>query len=53
MQMPSTDPVTAGSPPSEYSRFHQRLHRWSPAVRTTSTSVLAASALFAGAALLA
>ncbi|WP_287927188.1 bifunctional [glutamate--ammonia ligase]-adenylyl-L-tyrosine phosphorylase/[glutamate--ammonia-ligase] adenylyltransferase [Diaphorobacter sp.] len=27
MQMPSTDPVTAGSPPSEYSRFHQRLHR--------------------------
>lgn len=42
---------TIGSP-QRLVEFHQRLHRWSPAVRTTSTSVLAASALFAGAALL-
>jgi hypothetical protein len=36
--------------PQRLIEFHQRLHRWSPAVRTTSTSVLAASALLAGAA---
>lgn len=39
--------------PQRLIEFHQRLHRWSPAVRTTSTSVLAASGLLAGAALLA
>lgn len=39
--------------PQRLVEFHQRLHRWSPAVRTTSTSVLAASALLAGAALFA
>ena len=38
--------------PQRLIEFHQGLHRWSPAVRTTSTSVLAASALLAGAALL-
>ena len=39
--------------PQRLVEFHQRLQRWSPAVRTTSTSVLAASALLAGAALFA
>ena len=39
--------------PQRLIEFHQRLQRWSPAVRTTSTSVLAASALLAGAALFA
>lgn len=37
--------------PQRLVEFHQRLQRWSPAVRSTSTSVLAASALLAGAAL--
>ncbi len=39
--------------PQRLVEFHQRLQRWSPAVRTTSTSVLVASALLAGAALFA
>jgi hypothetical protein len=39
--------------PQRLVEFHQRLHRWSPTVRTTSTSVLAASGLLAGAALFA
>ena len=43
---------TIGSP-QRLVEFHQRLHRWSPAVRATSTSVLAASALVAGVALIA
>ena len=45
-------PARSIGSPQRLVEFHQRLHRWSPAVRTTSTSVLAASALFAGAALL-
>ncbi|HAS12060.1 MAG TPA: hypothetical protein DCS55_16320 [Acidimicrobiaceae bacterium] len=45
-------PARSIASPQRLVEFHQRLHRWSPAVRTTSTSVLAASALFAGAALL-
>lgn len=55
MQMPSTDPVTAGSPPSEYSRFHQRLHRryqaelalLPPGVPTRETMAQACDALLA------
>ncbi|WP_312793330.1 bifunctional [glutamate--ammonia ligase]-adenylyl-L-tyrosine phosphorylase/[glutamate--ammonia-ligase] adenylyltransferase [Diaphorobacter nitroreducens] len=55
MQMPSTDPVTAGSPPSEYSRFHQRLHRryqaelalLPPGVPTRETMTQACDALLA------
>ncbi|WP_288013118.1 bifunctional [glutamate--ammonia ligase]-adenylyl-L-tyrosine phosphorylase/[glutamate--ammonia-ligase] adenylyltransferase [Diaphorobacter sp.] len=55
MQMPSTDPVTAGSPPSEYSRFHQRLHRryqaelalLPPGVPTRETMAHACDALLA------
>ncbi|WP_287740330.1 bifunctional [glutamate--ammonia ligase]-adenylyl-L-tyrosine phosphorylase/[glutamate--ammonia-ligase] adenylyltransferase [Diaphorobacter sp.] len=55
MQMPSTDPVTAGSPPSEYSRFHQRLHRryqaelalLPPSVPTRETMAQACDALLA------
>jgi hypothetical protein len=45
-------PARSIASPQRLVEFHQRLHRWSPAVRTTSTSVLAASAVFAGAALL-
>ncbi|WP_284465642.1 bifunctional [glutamate--ammonia ligase]-adenylyl-L-tyrosine phosphorylase/[glutamate--ammonia-ligase] adenylyltransferase [Diaphorobacter nitroreducens] len=53
--MPSTDPVTAGSPPSEYSRFHQRLHRryqaelalLPPGVPTRETMAQACDALLA------
>jgi hypothetical protein len=45
-------PARSIGSPERLVEFHQRLHRWSPAVRTTSTSVLAASAVFAGAALL-
>lgn len=45
-------PARSIGSPQRLIEFHQRLHRWSPAVRTTSTSVLAASALFAGAALI-
>ncbi|QPN29963.1 bifunctional [glutamate--ammonia ligase]-adenylyl-L-tyrosine phosphorylase/[glutamate--ammonia-ligase] adenylyltransferase [Diaphorobacter sp. JS3051] len=55
MQMPSTDPVTAGGPPSEYSRFHQRLHRryqaelalLPPGVPTRETMAQACDALLA------
>lgn len=46
-------PARSIGSPQRLVEFHQRLHRWSPAVRTTSTSVLAASALFAGATLFA
>ena len=46
-------PARSIGSPQRLVEFHQRLHRWSPAVRTASTSVLAASALFAGAALFA
>lgn len=45
-------PARSIGSPQRLVEFHQRLHRWSPAVRATSTSVLAASALLAGAALL-
>ena len=55
MQMPSTDPVTAGGPPSQYSRFHQRLHRryqaelalLPPGVPTRETMAQACDALLA------
>ncbi|MFP5578659.1 MAG: hypothetical protein ACLGIZ_10535 [Acidimicrobiia bacterium] len=46
-------PARSIASPQRLVEFHRRLHRWSPAVRATSTSVLAASALFAGAALFA
>jgi hypothetical protein len=46
-------PARSIGSPQRLIEFHQRLQRWSPAVRTTSTSVLAASALLAGAALFA